>query len=375
MIIAFDGKRALQNLTGLGNYSRLIISSVASQYPADKLVVLAPADRENPRLSPIRSLSNVDFRFPLPGEAPLGKALWRSLTISRLLPSLGCDIFHGLSNELPLNIRKSGIPAVLTMHDVIYRRMPQCYSLPDRLIYDFKYGRSCRSATRIIAISECTKRDVMHFYGVPEERIDVVYQGCDDIFHKPVSCDARLEVSRVYSLPERFLLQVGSIERRKNAMLSVRALAALADRQMQLLLVGRATPYLREVLAEADALGVRERVKVLHDVPFAHLPVLYSLAYAAIYPSRYEGFGLPVLEALTCHTPCVAATGSCLEEAGGDAAIYVDPDDARSLAQAIEAIPSRRQQMIDRGAIHAARFSNDSVATNTRNVYLATIKK
>lgn len=183
MIIGFDGKRAVSNLTGLGNYSRLIVEAVAREHPSDSLLLFAPRDSDNPRLAPLRALPNVSIHTPAPSEARLGGAFWRSFGLTKSLKSRGVQLFHGLSNELPLNIGKAGIPSVLTMHDVIYRTMPECYSLPDRKIYDLKYGASCRRATRIIAISECTRRDIMRFYGVPEERISVVYQGVDSIFH------------------------------------------------------------------------------------------------------------------------------------------------------------------------------------------------
>ena len=371
MNIAYDGKRAVQNLTGLGNYSRLIVESVAREYPQHSLTLFAPSRRDNPRLAPVLSLPNVSMRLPQKGEAPLGGSLWRTFGITRLLKPSGAALFHGLSNELPLNISRAGIPSVLTMHDVIYRTMPECYKAADRLIYDLKYGASCRAATRIIAISECTKRDIMRFYGVPEEKISVIYQGCDNIFHAEPTPDALAEVRKIYDLPERYLIQVGSIETRKNAALSVRALSALAS-PVPLLLIGRPTPYLREVERLAEELGVRDRLRVLHDVPFRHLPLLYRQAAAALYPSRYEGFGIPVLEALTCGTPCIAATGSCLEEAGGEAALYVDPDDARALARAADALISGGPEVaerIGRGLRHAATFDNSRIAARVMDVY------
>ncbi len=371
MNIGFDGKRAVQNLTGLGNYSRLILESVAGEYPQDHLTIFAPRRRDNPRLRQLLMMPNVSFRYPRSGEAPLGRAWWRTRGITRLLPAEKIDLFHGLSNELPLNIGRAQIPSVLTMHDVIYRTMPECYSSIDRVLYNIKYGASCRIATRIIAISECTKRDILRYYDVEEGKIDVIYQGCDEIFKQPVRGDALAGARTKYRLPERFILQVGSIERRKNALLTVRSLAALPE-EVELVLVGRETPYLKEVLAEARKLRLSPRIKILSNVPFPDLPLLYHLASAAVYPSRYEGFGLPVIEALTCATPCVAATGSCLEEAGGDAALYVSPDDSRALGEALRSIldsPDLQKEMTARGLTHASRFSNADVASATHAVY------
>ena len=207
-----------------------------------------------------------------------------------------------------------------------------------------------------------------------ESKIDVVYQGGDDIFKQSCS-PAQVEgILQRYSLTSEYLLQVGSIEERKNAMLSVQALASVPG--CELILIGRETAYLKRVLSEAERLGVRERVRILHDVPFHDLSLLYRGASAALYPSRYEGFGLPVLEALTCGVPCVAATGSCLEEAGGRAALYVNPDNPRELAAAVNTLLTDKQlrgNRIQEGLRHAAKFSNADVAANTRDVYVHAI--
>lgn len=371
LTIGFDAKRAVSNMTGLGNYSRLVIESLSATYPQMCLRLYAPKEADNPRFAKVKSLPNVSIRTPKPGEARLGKSIWRSFGIPKLLREEGIQLYHGLSNELPLNISQANLPSVVTMHDVIYRRLPECYSTIDRTVYNFKYGKSCQAATRIIAVSECTKRDVMEYYGVPEQKIDVVYQGCDDIFKADYSPDRIQEVTAKYGLSGPYIIQVGSIEARKNAMLSVRALSSLpAD--VQLVLVGRGTDYLKELQREARRLGVWERIKVLEGVPFTELPLLYHGARTAVYPSRYEGFGIPVLEALCCRVPCVAARGSCLEEAGGEGALYVDPNDANALSEAIRATMTNetlRNRLINEGLKHAAKFDNARIPQRLLQVY------
>lgn len=371
MKIGFDGKRAVSNMTGLGNYSRLVIESLSSEYPDDELVVYTPRLTHNKRLEKIVSSSNVSFRTPAKGEARLGNSLWRIHGITQSLRNDRIELYHGLSNELPLNIAKCGIPTVVTMHDVIYRRLPYCYKAIDRYLYNWKYGESCRNATKIVAVSERTKLDVMEYYGIPEERIEVIYQGCDDIFRKQWGPTEISSLRHKYRLPGRYIVQVGTIERRKNAELGIRALAALpAD--THLVLVGRPTSYYDKIMKEAIRLGTRNRIIHLQDVPFAELPGIYQGAAAAIYPSRYEGFGIPVLEALASRIPCVAATGSCLEEAGGDAAVYISPDDAAALAEALRAIISGSaptEQMISLGVAHASRFDNADVASKLHELY------
>lgn len=370
MVIGYDGKRAVSNMTGLGNYSRLVIESVAETYPDSRLLVYTPKLTDNPRLATIRSLHNVEFRLP-PPQGFKG-SLWRTFGITNNLRPDKVEIFHGLSNELPLNIASSGIPSVVTIHDVIYRRRPQCYNAIDRHIYDFKYGRSCRNATRIIAVSQRTKDDIVELYGIDPDKIDVIYQGCDSSFRKEISPDALKEVRTRLNLPKKYILQVGTIEERKNLELTVRALSALPE-DVTLLAVGRDRKgYLSKVKEIASSLGVAARLDVRHDVTFADLPAVCRMAEVIAYPSFYEGFGIPVLEGLESGRPVVAATGSCLEEAGGDAAFYVNPTDPAAMAHIINGLLDGSidsAPRIARGYEYASKFSSDDMASRLMAVY------
>lgn len=374
MIIGYDGKRAVNNMTGLGNYSRLVIESVAEAYPASTLLVYTPKLSENPRLQTIRSLHNVEFRLPPPQG--FSGSLWRTFGVTNNLKSDKVQIYHGLSNELPLNIRSAGIPSVVTVHDVIYRRRPQCYNAIDRVLYDFKYGRSCRNATRIIAVSERTKADIVELYGVSPKKIDVVYQGCDASFRKNISGDDLEATRRRLLLPQRYILQVGTIEERKNLELTVRALSAL-PKGVKLLAVGRDRKgYLGKVKGIAKELGVLDRIDVRSNITFADLPAVCRMAEVIVYPSFYEGFGIPVLEGLESRRPVVATTGSCLEEAGGEAAFYVDPTDVRAMGDIINgildgSIPTAER--IESGVAYATRFRTDDMAQRLMAVYEKTI--
>lgn len=378
MIIGFDGKRAVSNMTGLGNYSRLVAESIAMRHPSWQLLLYTPRLRENPRLNTLHDLHNVEFRLPPPQG--FSGSLWRSWGLSNNLAADRVDLYHGLSNELPLNIRSAGVPSVVTMHDVIYRRLPYCYSAIDRLLYDFKYGRSCRNADRIIAVSERTKQDVVDFYGINPDKIDVVYQGCDNSF-KTILSKAQLEQTRIrLNLPQRYLLQVGTIERRKNLELSVRALSAIADKDISLVAVGRDNGYMTHVKNIARELGVESRVVFRHDIGFSDLPAVCQHAEIILYPSRYEGFGIPVIEGLESMRPVVAATGSCLEEAGGEAAYYVSPDSPRDMAAIVDSIlrdikscGSSLASRIEEGKRYASKFDNTLMADNIEKVYASTI--
>ncbi|MCM1290481.1 MAG: glycosyltransferase family 4 protein [Prevotella sp.] len=370
MKIGYDGKRAIHNLTGLGNYSRLILESVGSRFPDSELKVFTPSLRESPRLTILKSLPNVEIITPAP-PAKFKGALWRTFGILPQIKAAGLDIFHGLSNELPFNIQRAGIPSVVTIHDVIYRRLPGCYKIPDLILYDIKYGESCRNATRIIAVSQRTKDDIAELYEINPDKIDVVYQGCDETFKTPLSPIHLEEIRRKYRLPLRYLLQVGTVEKRKNLELSIRALSALPD-DIHLVAVGRGKEYLYKMKKLADTLGIASRVHFRSNIPFADLPAINQRAEIILYPSKYEGFGIPVIEALESRRPVVAATGSCLKEAGGDAAWYVNPDNPSELAQLLNKLLQNIDSLearIEAGKLYARRFDNTLMAANVINVY------
>lgn len=370
MIIGFDGKRAVANMTGLGNYSRLVLERLADEFPHDSLLVYTPEMRHNPRLTPLKGLHNVEFRLP-PPQGFKG-SLWRTFGISNNLKADKVDVFHGLSNELPLNIRKSGVPSVVTIHDVIYRHLKNCYKPIDRMLYDYKYGHSCRNADRVIAVSERTKQDVVEFYGVDPDRIDVIYQGCDNSFRRLWDRSEIDALRRRLALPERYILQVGTIEKRKNLELTVRALSSLPS-EIHLVAVGKDHHgYKKEVEALASRMGIASRIHYYEGIDFKDLPGLNQAAEAVVYPSRYEGFGIPVLEALESMRPVVAATGSCLEEAGGLHTIYVGPDCPRDMAAALRGIIDGSVDtatMIAEGKRHAARFGKETMSTEIRYTY------
>lgn len=376
MRIGFDAKRAVKNLTGLGNYSRLVTEELATQFPDFQFYLYTPeltkTQKESPRLARLNSLSNVEFRLPY-GLGPLGHgALWRSAGITRHFRADGLDIYHGLSNELPFNLKSTGVPTVVTIHDLIYRRLPYCYPPLDRTIYNLKYGRSARAATRVIAISECTKRDLIELQGVDPEKIDVIYQGCDPQFKQVWSADRIAALRTRYNLPERYVLQVGTIERRKNLELTVRAMTALPE-DIKLVAVGRDNAYLLPIRRMVRKLGLEHRFIHLQDVPFSDLPGIYQGAEIIAYPSHYEGFGIPVLEGLESRRPVVAATGSCLEEAGGRGAFYTNPKDPGQMAQIMRSIldgSAPVETHIGEGLHHAARFDTSLMASRLMETYL-----
>lgn len=369
--IGFDAKRAVRNFTGLGNYSRLIIDSLARRYPDNRYLMYSPDARPNRRLDPILGLDNVELRLPATATGKTLPSLWRVSGITGDLRRDKIDLFHGLSNELPLNIEKSGIPAVVTIHDIIFRHFPQCYKPIDRKIYDFKFARAARAATRVIAISECTRRDLVNFYGIPVGKIDVVYQGCDPSFSREVT-DAEIEnLRKKYCLDGPFIVTIGTVETRKNQLLAVKALRGLPE-EISLVIVGRQTPYADEIRRYIAANSLSDRVKWVDNAPFAELPVFYRAALFSTYTSRYEGFGLPVIESLSASTPVIIASGSCLEEAGGPSTPAVNPDDVDDMIHQCRLMiddDTHRSSVAEAGHEYVARFNQDTFTGKVMEVY------
>lgn len=369
--IGFDAKRAVRNFTGLGNYSRLIIDSLARRYPDNRYLMYSPDARPNRRLDPILGLDNVELRLPVTATGKALPSLWRVSGITGDLRRDKIDLFHGLSNELPLNIEKSGIPSVVTIHDIIFRHFPQCYKPIDRKIYDFKFARAARAATRVIAISECTRRDLVNSYGIPVGKIDVVYQGCDPSFSREVT-DAEIEnLRKKYCLDGHFIVTIGTVETRKNQLLAVKALRGLPE-EISLVIVGRQTPYADEIRRYIAANSLSDRVKWVDNAPFAELPVFYRAALFSTYTSRYEGFGLPVIESLSASTPVIIASGSCLEEAGGPSTPAVNPDDVDDMIHQCRLLiddDTHRSSVAEAGHEYVARFNQDTFTGKVMEVY------
>lgn len=374
-IIGYDGKRAVCNFTGLGNYSRLIVTSIADAMPQSELLVYTPrpGGSDNPRLRPMLNHPNVSLRLPQGAMWRHLKPAWRSYGITKQLKADNVSLYHGLSGELPLNIRKASIPSVVTVHDLIFRRHPEYYKPIDRRIYDFKFRRACLDATRIIAISERTKADIIEYYHIDPEKIDVIYQGCDPQFLRTVPQAEIDAVKKKYNLPDRYIVTVGTVESRKNQLLAVQALCDLPS-DVKLVIVGRLTPYAELIAVYSIVKDLTDRLIWIEGAPFSDLPALYAGAAASTYTSRYEGFGIPVIESIGVGTPCIVASGSCLEEAGGPTTPVVGPDSPSELVQHLNDIlngsASARDNLI-KARQYITRFD---AATFTRQI-IATYQK
>ena len=367
MRIGFDAKRVFFNRSGLGAYSRDTVELLSRYCPDREYLLFSP--REG---NPVGFVVPEDVETIYPeGVSRRFSSLWRSYAMSGSLRRHGVEIYHGLSNELPADIRRSGARSVVTIHDLIFVRYPQLYKPLDRWLYARKYGRSCRDADRIIAISRQTRDDLIAFWGVPAEKIEVVYQGCNPIFYDKVSVEELARVRKKYALPEQYILSVGTVEERKNLLLTVRAMAEYGV-DTELVVCGRRTPYADRIEHYAAGHGLTRRIHFLTGVKTADMPALYQMAGALVYVSLFEGFGIPILEGLNSRIPVITTQGGVFSETGGDACLYVDPTSTEQMAEAINKVLGDsvlRSELVEKGLRHAAGFRQEHIAANLMKVY------
>lgn len=365
MLIAYDAKRVLHNFTGLGNYSRFVITNMRQFFPENTYRLFADSLTFSEKLEP-------EFKDEsLYVTNKEHKKLWRSWRIIQDIQKEKVDIYHGLSNELPFHINKTRTKSVVTIHDLIFLKYPQFYPLLDRVIYNLKAKYACKVADKIVAVSECTKKDIIDYYQISPEKIEVVYQGCFSIFKQKRSKEEITEIKRKHALPDHYLLSVGSIEERKNLLLVLKAIKEIPN--IHLVAIGKQQKKYAKVLnAHISKYGLTGRVHLKSGIPLADLPAIYQGAAVFVYPSLYEGFGIPILEALCSGIPVIGATGSCLEEAGGAHSIYVNPHDEQELVMQLHRLLSNQEladKMINEGYKYSTRFSDEACTKNMMKVY------
>ncbi|MBP3762484.1 MAG: glycosyltransferase family 4 protein [Bacteroidales bacterium] len=376
MKIGFDAKRAAQNRTGLGNYSRFVLRLLRRYAPEAECVLYVPQPRQAKHLAEVPGVEGCSVVSPRSWLGRLVPSVWRTAGLAQALRRDGVALYHGLSNELPLGIRRVGCRSVVTIHDVIFLHHPEYYKPIDRFIYRLKFRHAARVADCVVAVSEYTRSELVRWLGVPAEKIEVLYQGQQLDFAHVGEAD-RQAVRQRYGLPPRYILYVGTLEERKNLLLAARAMACLRRQgllpeDMRLVAVGRATPYLDTLRRFLAAEGLSDRFLFLHNVSFDHLPACYLMADFMVYPSRIEGFGIPLLEAAAAGLPAIGCTGSSLEEAGGEGAFYVDPDDAQGMADCMLRLwrdEALRHTCSAKGLEYAGHFTDKALAEKLLDLY------
>lgn len=369
MRIGFDAKRLFNNFTGLGNYSRFVVDALAQQFPDEEYLLYTPKLRQHPETKHYLSDSHFSVRTPQ-GISKTFSSYWRSVSLAHVALSDGVNLFHGLSNELPLQ-KPAKLKTVVTVHDLIFKRFPQYYNPIDVQIYSWKLKKACASADIVVAVSQQTANDLREFVGVPDRKLRVVYQGCHPNFKAAFSAEQKEAVKKKYDLPREFVLYVGTLEQRKNAELIIRASAQLG-KNVPIVMVGKKTSYQTKLDELVSAHRVASQIKFLHSVSFADLPAIYQSATVFVYPSLFEGFGIPIVEAITSNVPVITSHGSCFDEAGGPATKYINPTQPEGLAGVLNTLLSNeslRAEMVRKSSEYIQRFEPAVIAQHMMSVY------
>ncbi len=368
MRIGFDAKRFFFNTSGLGNYSRNLVSALTKYKPEHNLFLFSPSSKYTVKST---IASNTSVVYPSRYLDRNFSSYWRSHSILKDIIKNDISIYHGLSHELPFGIGKTNIKSVVTIHDLIFLRRPELFSFIDRQIYEKKFKYSCNVADKIIAISHQTKDDIIELFNIDAGKIEVIYQGCDEIFLRQYTDEEIDDVKRKYSLPTEFILSVGTIEERKNTLLTIKALHK-ANIKIPFYIVGRKTAYYNVLMEYILKNNLSDQVKFLHGVPTEDLPLIYQQARAFIYPSIYEGFGIPVLEALNSSIPVITGNSKCLKEVGGSNSLFVNTSSIEDMENALNTVLYKediRQTMISEGVKHADKFTASKMVSNLISIY------
>jgi len=375
MKIGFDSKRLYSNFTGLGNYSRSVVKNLQKLYPNNEYNLYTPKLKQSAETAFF--YESPFFRTYL--AKTVFKSFWRTYSIVKQLQKDGIELYHGLSNEIPANLRKTKIASIVTIHDLIFKVLPETYPYIDRKVYDLKVRKSCLNADRIIAVSNSTKRDIVQYYTIDPDKIDVIYPSCNPLFYENLQNSERDTILNKYDVPNEYLLYVGTVEKRKNLKVIIEAYQHLTPEcRIPLIIIGGGKAYKNEIVRLIQETGLEKNVIWINKLKDNHhLQLIYQNAMALIYPSFYEGFGLPVVEALLSKTPVITSNSSSLPEAGGPGSIYINPNDAEELAHAITKILTDvdfRNKMIEQGYEYAHEtFAADRVTHQLMNCYKKTV--
>ena len=365
MRIGLDAKRAFLNNTGLGNYSRDLIKSLSTNYPNNDYFLYTTKTAKNNLES-----KNIHIKSPQSKIYTLFKSYWRSKKIINDIVEDKIELYHGLSNEIPYGIEKTNVKCIVTIHDLIFLKHPEFFKYIDRKIYFRKVQYACKKSDKIITVSKQTKQDIINFLKIPKDKIEVVYQSCNEIFQKKILKEKKDKISKKYNLPNKFLLYVGSIEERKNLLTILKSLNKLDNQK--LVVIGNGKQYKRICEEYIKKNNLTNKVTFLMNLDIYEISCIYQLAEMLIYPSISEGFGIPIIEALFSNIPVITTNGGCFKEAGGDHSIYINPLSVNEMISSILLIQKNKElrtRMKLEGMKHVKKFTTTNTSKQMIHVY------
>ncbi len=372
MKIGFDGKRATHNFRGLGNYSRGIIEGLY-HYTGHQLVLYTPNYKDKRANFWLENFPKLQVKTPQGLITKNFQSYWRSFSLGNELKNDHLDIYHGLSHELPKLPKNRNFKAVVTIHDLIFLRYPEYFPKLDRVVYLKKFKYSCENSDLVIAICEQTKSDLINYLNVPEEKIKIHYQSASPVFYNTKTVEELNHFKSNHQLNRPYILSVGAFEERKNQKGAIKAFNQIKnDFDVDLVLVGTGKSYLKEVKELILLYKIEDRVKILNHFPFHSLPLIYQAATVFFFPSFFEGFGIPIVEALYSKTPVVTSFGSCFPESAGPDSVYCDPAQIDSMAEGLRRVLSSQNlqlEMKTKGFEFVQKFSLESTTKKLDQIY------
>lgn len=373
MRIGIEGKVLTLKIGGIGRYAinlvKALLSISTKELPEMEFVIFTAPQTDRSVLDGFGTVSCDRFR------GIKSTLLRSSFFLSAGLVLEQIDIFHGLDQAgIPFFFKKG--KCVVTFHDVIALVLPETFPLKYRLVFQVGFSAIRRQADMVIVPSESAREDVVRYLKVDQGRIVIIPYGCEERF-RPVGDPERFEaVRRKYGLPERYVLFVGVLQPRKNVATLLRAFSLLVveklGQDLKLVVAGESGWGLTEIRKMVGSLGLQDHVVFAGSIEDEDLPDLYRGAHLFVYPSLYEGFGLPILEAMACGIPVITSNISSMPEVAGDAAVLVDPRDPEGLASAMASVltdEALREKLRQKGIARARGFSWDAVARKTLEVY------
>lgn len=370
--IGFDAQHAMEDGVEFGAYSRMVIEAMALAAPRHTYIrAYTPERTPHADYEAIERLHNVETMEPDGGLWRKLQMVWQLWHISRDLRNGNVELYHGLEEHIPLRLAKHNIRSVVTIHNMAYVYDRSILNSPENLIQRLYMGHMLHRVDRIVAVSECVRRDIIKRFHIDPEKVDVVYSGIAKPFTEPVSDEQMEAVREKYNLPERYILSVGRHLERRN-MIKIIKLLPMVDNEMHYVIAGHTTTYTSRLVRAAEELGVAHRVHFINRALDAELPAIYHGARMVANLSRYEGFPTSVAEAMAMGVPSMVTRKSSMEEIAGEAALYVNSQNRDEMIASIRRLDSDdelRSHLIAEGHRQASRFRPEVVAFNLMNTY------
>ncbi len=376
--VAIDATFTTAHITGVSNYIYNLIQAIACVDDYNKYIILV---KKNELLKWEKLVINKNFKFIRCNfQSKFFRLFWHLFILDFYLREYGIDILHSPHYILPL--RKGPYKTVVTIHDVIFFILPKFYGFLRKCFLQNIVLRSINKANKIITVSDNVKKDIISISGIPKDKIEVILEAHSSYFESIVDKESFEYIKRQYSIPDKFFLSVGELRGRKNILNLIKAYHVFNKKLPQkykLIIVGKdVEKNTKALMMAAEDLGLKDVITCVGTVSQKELRLLYSMASVFIYISLYEGFGLPILEAMACKVPVIASCNSSLPKDVLDAAKLVDPSNVEEIAEAMYEIISGEQlsfNMKEKGAEAIKSFSWAQTARETIKVYGKSLKK